>query len=213
MKTDELVRMLAAQAAPVPPRAARRRLGAALLAGALLSLALLLATLGPRPDLAQALREEAFWLKQLYALALAGIAFALAQRLARPGMAAGAPARLLWLPPAALAVLALAVLAVTSPEARGALLLGRTWRSCPFNIVLMALPLLGALLWGLKGLAPTRPGAAGAATGLLAGGLGTAVYALHCPESGVPFIALWYGLGMALSAALGALAGVRLLRW
>ena len=57
------------------------------------------------------------------------------------------------------------------------------------------------------------PAAAGAATGLFAGGLAMAVYCLHCPETEPAFIATWYSLGAILTAALGAGLGPTLLRW
>ena len=42
---------------------------------------------------------------------------------------------------------------------------------------------------------------------------GTVAYSLHCPEMGVPFWAVWYVIGMALPAVVGALLGPRYLRW
>jgi hypothetical protein len=65
----------------------------------------------------------------------------------------------------------------------------------------------------MKGLSPTRLLLAGAAAGLLAGAIGAAVYALHCPEVEAPFIAIWYVIGMFIPAFFGALLGPRLLRW
>jgi hypothetical protein len=65
----------------------------------------------------------------------------------------------------------------------------------------------------MRGLGPTNLRAAGAIAGLTSGGVGAAVYALHCPESAAPFIVIWYSLGMAAAGALGALLGPRLLRW
>lgn len=38
-------------------------------------------------------------------------------------------------------------------------------------------------------------------------------HSLHCPEMGVAFWAVWYVLGMAVPAIIGALLGPRLLRW
>ena len=49
---------------------------------------------------------------------------------------------------------------------------------------------------------------AGAAAGWLAGGVGAAAYALHCPEMDAPFLAVWYVLGMCVPTALGAVAAV-----
>ena len=92
-------------------------------------------------------------------------------------------------------------------------LMGQTWRSCAWSIGLIALPVFVAVLAALRGLAPTRPAAAGAAAGALAGGAGAAIYALHCPELAAPFLAVWYVLGIALPVVAGALIGPRLLRW
>jgi len=38
-------------------------------------------------------------------------------------------------------------------------------------------------------------------------------YAVHGPDHSLAFIALWYGLTIALCTALGAFVGPRLLRW
>ena len=65
----------------------------------------------------------------------------------------------------------------------------------------------------MRGLAPTRLLLAGLVAGGCAGGLGAAVYAFACTETSAPFLAIWYTLGMALAAGLGAVAGSRLLRW
>jgi hypothetical protein len=90
---------------------------------------------------------------------------------------------------------------------------GQTWRTCVFNIALIALPVFVASLVALKSLAPTQPALAGAAAGAMSAGAGAAVYALHCPELAAPFLAIWYVIGMALPVAAGALMGHRLLRW
>jgi len=79
--------------------------------------------------------------------------------------------------------------------------------------VILSLPALAGALWALRGLAPTRPRAAGLAAGLLAGGLGAFGYALSCTELSPAFVAIWYSLGIALAGALGAALGPRILRW
>ena len=78
---------------------------------------------------------------------------------------------------------------------------------------LIGAPVLVAALAALRSLAPTHLASAGAAAGALAGGAGAAVYALHCPEVGAPFLAVWYVAGIALSTLLGTLLGPRWLRW
>jgi hypothetical protein len=51
------------------------------------------------------------------------------------------------------------------------------------------------------------------AAGLLAGGMGAALYAMHCPDDSPLFVATWYGLAIAVVATLGAVLGSRVLRW
>jgi hypothetical protein len=117
-----------------------------------------------------------------------------------------APVLMLWL-------LAVSVWLAAAPTQRAELIFGATWKTCPFNIALISVPLFAATLWVVKGLAPTRLALGGAGAGLLAGALSALVYALHCPESTAPFIAIWYSLGIAIPALAGALLGPRILRW
>jgi hypothetical protein len=168
---------------------------------------------GPRADLLQAMAGAGFWWKMALPLSLAAAGFVLAQRLARPGVRAGAAARLALVPVLVLWVVALLVLWRAPEGTRAALVMGSTWRSCALNIGLLALPTFVAALAALRTLAPTRPAAAGAAAGLLAAGVGAAVYALHCPEVEAPFLAVWYVAGMALPVLAGAALAHRLLRW
>lgn len=213
MKTDELIALLAADAEPVPRHAARRRMGWAVAAALPLSVAWMMAFYGVRPELVAGLSNPMTWLKVLLPAGVAVGGFFLTERLARPGV----PVRGAWLgvavPLLALWALGLAVWSAAAPETRAELLFGRTWRTCTFNIAVIAAPLFVAGFIALRGLAPTRPALAGAAAGVLAGGAGAAVYALHCPELAAPFLAVWYVLGMALPAAVGAALGRVLLRW
>ena len=78
---------------------------------------------------------------------------------------------------------------------------------------MLSLPVLVMLVMALRGLAPTRLRAAGLAAGLAAGAIAASIYALHCDESTLPFLTVWYVIGIALPAGLGAAVGPRLLRW
>jgi hypothetical protein len=213
MKTDDLIAMLATGVQPVPRHAAARRLGLALLPGVAIALLMVMTVFGPRADLLQAMSGAGFWWKMALPLSLAAAGFVLAQRLARPGVRAGAAARLALVPVLVLWAVALLVLWRAPEGTRAALVMGSTWRSCALNIGLLALPSFVAALAALRTLAPTRPAAAGAAAGLLAAGVGAAVYALHCPEVQAPFLAVWYVAGMALPVLAGAALAHRLLRW
>lgn len=213
MKTDDLVALLAAQAQPVPRHAAARQLALALAVALPISLAWMASAYGVRTGFAASLADAMAWLKILLPLAVGVAAFLAVERLARPGvrvrgawLGIAAPVLLLW-------ALGLAVWTGASPAARPELLFGSTWRTCAFNILALSAPMFVAAFVALRGLAPTRPTLAGATAGAMAGGLGAAVYALHCPELAAPFLAVWYVLGMALPAVAGAALGRTLLRW
>jgi hypothetical protein len=214
VKTDDLVEMLARGAEPVPRHALRDRLLAAVAIGMPLSMLVVSLLFGIRHDLADALRQPVLWVKFGVPLAVALAAGWSLRRLASPGVPAGRAWRL-----GAGAVLALWAIAALqwaslSEAARTDALWGSTWRHCPFNIAVVSLPLLVVVVATVRALAaPTRPALAGAAAGLLSGALGAVAYALHCPESGLAFVAVWYVLGLAMVGAVGALLGPRLFRW
>lgn len=213
MRTDHLIDALARQVEPVQPRRGGRELVLALALGVPLALLAMVVLMGLNPQLREYLGMPMFWIKAGFGLVLALIAVVLALRLSRPGVRAGA-ARLAPLAPIlALWVLAIIALAVAPAAERSVLIFGSSWRECPLNITVLSLPVLVGGLIALRTMAPTQLAAAGAAAGLLAGGVGTAVYALHCPELAAPFLAIWYVLGALIPVAIGALVGPRVLRW
>jgi hypothetical protein len=151
--------------------------------------------------------------KMAYGLTVALLAAWLLRQAGRPGAGTGFP--LVLIAGLAAAVLAAGLWDVVRlpPEARAMQITGKSWTVCPAMILALSLPLLAGFLWAARRLAPIRPGLAGMAAGLAAGGVGTAAYALHCDEGAVAFVALWYSLGMVASGLLGGLLGARLLRW
>ncbi len=212
MKTDELIDMLAGDAAAVAPRVWRRRYLLALAAGLAGATLLMLPLLGIRPDIASAAYLPMFWVKLAFPAALAAGALLATVRLSRPGIALGRVGALLAAPVLAIWVLA-ALALLGAPEDAAMLVWGETWAACLVNVPLLSVPAFITLFMVMKTLAPVRPAAAGAAAGLLAGALAAVIYALHCPELAAPFIGLWYLLGMLIPAAAGAAIGPRLLRW
>ena len=211
MKTNDLIELLATGAGPAPRAVAARRLAPAAALGVLASAAGALVILGPIP--AELFATPAPWMKLAYAGALAGAAAWLAARLGRPIARTSGPVRALLLVMLAMVLLGALTLLATPAGARLVTVLGHSWASCPVNVLVLSLPALAAALWALRGLAPTRPRAAGLAAGLLAGGLGAFGYALSCTELSPAFVAVWYSLGIALAGALGAALGPRVLRW
>ena len=211
MKTSDLIRILATGAGSAPRQALARTLGPAVTWGLIASVVLSLTVIGPLPGARYT--SGVLWLKLMYALLIAGAGLVLTVRLARPLAALRGAQRTLSLVVSAMAVIAALQLSRTPADAWPQALLGRTWWFCPWLLATFSLPAMGALLWAMRSLAPTRLAQAGQACGLLAGALGAAGYALACPESSVAFVAVWYTVGIALMALLGRWLGPLLLRW
>ncbi|VVE26045.1 DUF1109 domain-containing protein [Pandoraea anhela] len=213
MKTDEFVNLLAAGETPVPGDVAFRRFSMAIAVALVGSAILMLTIYGIRPDIGGVARTPIFWAKVAFPLSLAiGAAMAVG-RLARPATRVGFSLPLMTAPVLVVWIAAAALVMAAVPEARMSLIFGQTWRSCPLNILLLSTPGFVAMIWAMRGLAPTRPRRAGAAAGLLASAIGTLVYCLHCPEMSPAFWGIWYLLGLLLPTVIGALLGPRLLRW
>jgi hypothetical protein len=211
--TRELIDLLADDAPAVSPAVLPRRLAAAALAGAAIALALVLAWLKLRPDLAQAIGGGFFWIKAAYTAALAIAGFWATERLARPD----APARIAAIVGLgvfiAFAIGAVLQFAPMDGAERMAALRGVSWQVCSRNIIILAAPMTVISLAVLRGFAPTRPFTAGFAAGAFAGALAATVYGLHCPEATFIFVSLWYSLGIAISGLVGGLLGWVTLRW
>jgi hypothetical protein len=213
MRTDDLVEALAADARSVDAGAVQRRFRDRLLWGPAIAIVLMLLALGPRPDLAEAMRLPMFWVKAGVPALVAAASWVLVYRLGHPGMVLGRSLLAAIGPLPMLTLVGLLVLWNAAPADRIAMLFGQTWKQCLLAIPLLALPALALALSALRGLAPTRLVLAGAAAGLFAAGAGAFAYAFHCPELDAPFLGAWYVAGMLIPAGLGALAGRRLLRW
>jgi hypothetical protein len=212
MRTEDLVRVLAADTAPAP--APWPRLVRGLAAGVLAVAAVAVPALGLRTgDPGGALAGGWVTLKQLLPVLLAIGAFGAALRLARPEGRPGPWGAVLAAVPMLLLVAVAAELAALPRAAWMPAMMGQTSRFCLVAITLMALPPLAGVLWALRAGASTRPAASGALAGLLAGGTAAALYAIHCIEDSPLFYAVWYGLAVLLTTAMGAALGRRLLRW
>jgi hypothetical protein len=213
MNTDQLIDRLAGDVPPVRRHAIGYRLGIGVLVGGVVSFAIILATIGTRPDLGLAMRGFSFWMKWAYTLSLSGIAIYATARLARPDPGSLRGLWLIAIPVALLAAIGVAELVRTPSGDWLAMWLGHSWSKCPWLVLALAVPIFVGLLWSVRRLAPTRLRAAGAAAGLAAGAVSATVYCLHCPEVSAIFVLTWYSLGILLAASLGALLGPRLLRW
>ncbi|MFK8252979.1 NrsF family protein [Ancylobacter terrae] len=211
MRTDDLIRGLAADVRPT------RGLGAGLagalaagLAGALVLFALILT---PRAGMPGLLADPRVLLKFAVSLSLAAAASLTALRLVRPGAAAGRAARLLAVPALLLAAGVAGELLARPSSDWMPDLVGHSAFYCTVLVPLISAPLLGAALLALRRGAPSSPALAGAAAGLLAGGIGAALYALHCGDDSPLFLLVWYGIAITAVTGAGALIGRRVLAW
>jgi hypothetical protein len=207
--TEDLIDSLSRQPAPKP--FAPWRAGVAAAAMAMAAVVAFWLVLGLRPDISTALAVPMVLLKSAIPLALACLAFPLALASTRPG--GQVPATILLLPVAiALAAFGWRLAALPAPRIWPELL-GQTAAACLVSITAMALLPIWLGLRLLRDGAPVHPQRTGALFGLATGATVATGYALHCTEDSPLFFVVWYGLGMALTAGIGAIAGRRLLRW
>jgi hypothetical protein len=212
MRTEDLIRTLAADNA-TRKSSVERWLTLALLVALIVSALMFALMLGPRNDIATAAAQFGFWFKFAVTLTLAATSAFLVIHLAKPGADTTLAAVSLVAAPILLGAVVAIEFTQLAPPARAMKLVGTTWRSCLTFIPLLSLPMLAAALIALRHGAPTRPALTGAIAGLLAGGLGAAVYASYCPEDSALFLATWYSLAIAIVAIAGAGVGSRMLRW
>jgi hypothetical protein len=213
MQTDELIARLSGGLEPVRHGEVIRTLIIGLAAGIAGSALLMIATIGVRHDIVDAMGGGAFWLKFLYTLVIAALGLKLVERIGRPGTDARLPLALLAIPVLALMAMMAMQMMPADADARRTLIMGHSANVCSVLIAGLALPLFAGLFWSLRQLAPTRLIQAGAAAGLLAGSAAATIYAFHCTESTATFIAIWYTAGIALTTLLGAGLGRWALRW
>jgi hypothetical protein len=211
MKTDDLIQALSADLPPA--RRLDRRLALAMIPAGLVVLITVGLWLGYRDDLMAAMHGPVFWAKAAYTTVMAGAGFWLLDRLGRPGASPRGPLLLLGAVLTLVLGIALYELIVLPMPKRMPAVMGDSAHVCAPNIALLSLVAAPFVFWAARAFAPIRPMLAGAAAGLLTGGLATTLYGLHCPEHAAAFVALWYTMGMAIAVAAGAVIGRFAFRW
>ena len=211
--TDDLIERLVVGLTPVPQSTVRNRLGLGVGIGLAVSATAMVVTMGLRPDLTSAITTTSFWIKFAFTGLLASAGAVAVERLAHPDGSAGSAGIVSGAVILAMISLAVGQLLASAPADYRGLIMGSTSSSCPWLIMLLAVPVLTLGLWTMRAMAPTRLTRAGGAVGLLAGAASAFVYAFSCDESALPFVAFWYGLGIAATTFVGAVLGRSALRW
>jgi len=212
MDTNELIKALAADTQPREPSLSTTWRGAVAMAVALAAI-VFFATLGPRPDFATSIETIRFLFKFVVTITLAGTALLVAHALSRPGSAWRRAMPYLAAAPVLLALAVIFELLALPPATWSARLIGTNSVLCLTFIPLIGIGPLAIFLMVLRHGAPTSPALAGAAAGLLAGGIAAAFYAAHCPDDSPLFVATWYTIAVSILAVIGAVAANRIARW
>jgi hypothetical protein len=216
VNTHRLIDFLSSNLEPVSRRALERALGLAIVVGGVAAFGAMLAAVGPRPDPGSLPHLEWSAVKLLFGVSVVVAGTPMLIRSARPEPGGGRRLPVVLLPFLAVGIAAVLALLLGRPHMWRAMLRGANAESparCLLCIVGFAAIPLVALIRVLRESAPTQPRLCGALAGVVSGGLGVAAYALACISDSVPFIAVWYSVGIALYAVLGALVGPWLLRW
>ena len=213
MNTDRLIDVLSTNLEPVEAKALSRALVWSLVVATAAAFCVMLVTVAPRPGVLSDDGRGFLALKLVFAVSLAGAGTAWFMRSMRPGRALRAPVWILTLPFAAIAVAGAVDLLREASAPWSRAVFGMQWAICVACIPLFAVVPFAILIWAARQNAPTNLARTGATAGLVAGALGAAAYAFHCPDDSLPFIALWYGGGIGFCAAVGGALGPRLLRW
>jgi hypothetical protein len=206
--TDDLIRSLASTAGTrrsTSLQAAFAVTGAASLACAFL---LVFSVIGIRQDFADMALRLPFAFKLVYTGALVLGALVVALYAATPGASATA---LYAISPA---VILLAWGVIFDPT--GFPIIGRTNTAVAFcvgSILFLSLPAMILTFAVMRKGAPTQPLFAGAVVGMFSASVGAMAYTLACKNDGTAFVAIWYGVACAITAAIGAVVGHRVLRW
>lgn len=209
--TDALIAKLAADVRPVAPSAAVMRMTVGIAIGGLATFIAVL-EMGLRPDLSLATLAMNFWMKLAYTVTICAMGVYWLRQLGHPE---SDRQRWQWLlvPVMLLALVAIGQATQAPNDAMPRLVMGTSWQICSRSILMLALPIYLAILWVMRRFAPTNLTAAGAATGLVSGAAAASIYSLHCGETSMLFVLIWYSLGIAIATAVGAILGPRLLNW
>lgn len=213
MKTDDLINALSRGVEPTERPRWRMKMAITLIAGLIVSAALVAIGLGVRPDIGTA--RMPIMMKSMFAALAAAVILPIAVQLMKPGRPLG------WRIGAVVLFVGVCIIATVTalmgemPEQRWQAWMGGEGRApwCVVLIPILAVPTAVLLTWFMRAFTPTRITLTGAAIGALSGGVSAIAYAMYCPTDSVAFVTTWYTLAIAVCAALGAFVGSKFLRW
>lgn len=211
MKTAELIELLV-QDTRVRVNL-QETLSCATLVATLMAAIMFFAVIGFRPDIDSAIETARFLFKFVITIALAASSGSVLFRMGQPGLPVGRVALSLLLPVLLALGAALLELIVMPPETWAARMIGHNSRLCLTIIPSLSLGPLACFLYAMRNGAPERPGLAGSIAGLMAAGIGATFYAANCNDDSPLFVLLWYPMAIGIVAAIGWVAGRRVLRW
>jgi len=213
MKTDDLIAILSTNIEAVDRRQVLRTMAKAIAAGASVALGAGLIVLGGRTNAGSDGALGFLVIKLMFAITVTALALFFLIGSARPGARRRGSVALVLLPFAGIVGLAAISLANAPAVHWQMMLMGDDWLECLLSIPIIAVVPFALAIWAVRQAAPTHLRRAGALTGLVAGGLSAAGYALHCTADSLPFVAIWYSGTIVLCTLAGAVLGPRLLRW
>jgi hypothetical protein len=214
MRTDELINTLVADHALRPrPKPVAHGLVMAIIGGLAISAALFSVMLGLRPDILSALSTWRFDLKLSVNLVLVIAATWVALRLSSPTTTPLSATRALLVPALLLLVAVVYELVTVPASAWPSRAMGVNGAMCLASIISLSVLPLTATIYTLRRGAPTSPAMMGAVGGLLGGGMGATVFAMHCTNDSPLFVAIWYALAIGLMSMFGLVVGKHVLRW
>ena len=211
MNTDDLIHMLAKNAGPAPSRVTPRLLGLYGAFGWALAAVVSILVLGMIPQTHAA--YPGVWFKFIYAFMAASTAAWVLFSLGKPGVNPRTKLITLGLIGFLVGLLGTGAWLNTPAELRVQAVMGHSWIICPWIIAGLSLPILWLSFSAMMHMAPTRLRLTGAVCGLFSGALAAGGYAFACTETTLPFVAVWYSLGILISGLIGAILGPRFLNW
>jgi len=213
MRTEDLIQALSRDVEPTAPMHALWRLWMLAVAGFVVAGLLTAFLLGVRPDYVEGLVAPDTAMKFAFTAGVAIATWPALIRVARAGELGGWRRDILGLPFAAIALAATIQLGFARYANWSDLFFDQSWSLCLPMVTLLSLPIYLAVGLVLRRMAPVDLSQAGFVAGLFAGGLGALAYTLHCQADDMPYVAVFYSLAILVAAALGGLAGPRILRW